>query len=100
LSYTCPECKRVGTVSIVKNSLKAVTLEQSEQWSQVAELECRGVEPVQGELFGTTWVATPVDGSPFKDVSLEEDWADYDTKNDCAVSILSPEISFEVTRGK
>lgn len=83
-------------MNVVKGSLNAVTSEQNEKWSQVVEFDCRGVEPVEPSLFGTKWIATPPnDAPPFKNISLDEDWADYDSKNDAAVSILSPELKIE-----
>ena len=83
-------------MTIVKGSLSPFTHEKNGQWQKVVSFDCRGIEPVEPSFFGTKWVATPFNDAPsLKDVSLEEEWADYDAKNDCAVSILEPEIKVE-----
>lgn len=71
------------------------TSEQNEQWAPIVELECRGIEPAEPTLFGTKFTATSEGGATFNDVSLEDDWADYDAKNDCSVSILEPELKVD-----
>lgn len=76
--------------------LYPVSHEQSEKWAPIASLECRGIQPVEPTLFGTDFIARPFENAPvFRDVSLDEDWSEYDTKNDCAVSLLEPELKFE-----
>lgn len=78
------------------DKLSAITHDTSEQFATIATLECRGIEPVSPTLFGTNFTVYPFNDAPaFRDVTLDEEWTDYDVKNDCAVSLLEPELKFE-----
>lgn len=83
-------------MSFDKKSIRPITVDQNGEFCPVVTFDCRGIAPVEPTLFGTKWnISSAEGGSVFNDVELNEEWADYDTKNDCAVSILEPEIKVE-----
>jgi hypothetical protein len=96
LSYRCPECKRTSTLTIDPKSANPVTAEDNGKWVPFIEFDCRGLAPYNPVLFGTKWTAKPSgNAKAFQNVDLSEDWADYDSANDCSVSILDAEIKVE-----
>jgi hypothetical protein len=89
----CKFCKRESTASFV-GPYRSYAEEQLGQFTALAELDCRGLEPVEYEPRGDfTVVATS--GSRFERVDLSEDWVEYDEKSGESLSITEIETRIE-----
>ena len=53
--------------------------------------ECRGIEPYAFHPMGGEFIVESEAGMQFdaEDVDLSDDWADYDTENDIALSLFT-----------
>lgn len=61
----------------------------------IIEFDCRGLEPVEFSPRAG-WIVKSTDNGPmFSDVDLsEDDWVEYDTKNDVPVGITEFKSAF------
>jgi hypothetical protein len=66
-----------------------LTADDSGEWVPILAMECRGLEPYAFHAMGGEFKVVSEGGVVFEDdVDLSEgDWAEYDEKNDAAVSI-------------
>lgn len=71
------------------------TQEDSGKLKTIVQFDCRGLEPVAFSPR-TGWIVKCAEGGPsFADVDLsEDDWVEYDTKNDVPVEISEFKSSF------
>lgn len=69
--------------------------EDSGKFKRIVSLDCRGVEPVD---FSPRegWIVKAADGGPtFENVDLsEDDWVEYDEKNNNSIGIYEFESNF------
>lgn len=74
----CKSCKRVNTVTIIEDSLKAYTAEDEGTFKTIAIFDCRGLNPIDFKP-GEEWVVKAVDnGTEFEKVDLNEgSWSEY-----------------------
>lgn len=61
----------------------------------IVQFDCRGLEPVDFSPR-TGWIVKCTEGGPtFQDVDLaEDDWVEYDTKNDVPVGVSEFKSNF------
>lgn len=71
------------------------TEEDSGKLKTIVQFDCRGLEPI-GFLPKAGWIVKSAEGGPkFEDVDLsEDDWVEYDTKNDVSVGIYEFKSDF------
>jgi hypothetical protein len=74
----CKFCKREGSASIVG---KALPVLESDTWTTVLMLECRGIEPVDFDPRGEFCGKSTASSMTFDSIELEDgEWIDYDEK--------------------
>ena len=90
-SFKCKECKNIISASIVPRSEGSF----GEKGGTVVEIDVRGAEPIE-LLFDNRWSAVGAGESEtaFEDVDLAEEFADYDEKEECPVTIADPVSTF------
>jgi len=71
--------------------------DDNDTWVPILAVECRGLEPYDFRPMKDEFVITSEDGYLFdEEIEFEDgEWADYDEKNDCPVSITELEFKFE-----
>ncbi|KAJ1977371.1 hypothetical protein H4R35_002331 [Dimargaris xerosporica] len=91
----CKFCKREGSASFDPPQVTSYDAEHNGQFSRIAVLECRGLEPVEFEAR-SGWKAVGVEsGQIFDEIDLTDgDWADYDEKANNEVSVMDLEFQF------
>ncbi|GFH51319.1 hypothetical protein CTEN210_07795 [Chaetoceros tenuissimus] len=79
--------------------IRNVTAEDNNEYVPVAAFETRGIEPYAFHPMGGEFIVESEAGMQFdaEDVDLSDDWADYDTENDIAVSITEFQSKFDGT---
>ncbi|KAI9597612.1 hypothetical protein BDF19DRAFT_433915 [Syncephalis fuscata] len=95
LVVRCKFCSRENSATFV-GSPRAYSAESSGQFQTVAELDCRGLEPVEVELRDGV-VVKANSGAHFEDVDLsEKEWVEYDEKSGDSLSIM--ELAGQIRR--
>lgn len=71
------------------------TAEDVGKFKTIVAFDCRGVEPVEFSPR-TGWIVKAADnGQQFEDVDLsDDDWVEYDTKNNVSIGIYEIESNF------
>ncbi|KAK1367848.1 UPF0587 protein like [Heracleum sosnowskyi] len=99
LVMKCKYCEKVGTVTVISGTGKPLTQELSERGKSapLMELDCKGYEPVEF-MFGSGWKAESIAGTKFEDIDLSDDgeFAEYDEKGGCPVTIYNLHATFDV----
>ncbi|RKP09552.1 hypothetical protein THASP1DRAFT_28654 [Thamnocephalis sphaerospora] len=94
LVIRCKLCKRESTASFV-GGYSVYNEEHSGQYASLAELDCRGLEPVEFKPRDHFLVVAS-SGARFEDVDLsEKEWFDYDEKSGDSVSIMELETQIK-----
>ncbi|XP_057328983.1 CXXC motif containing zinc binding protein [Microplitis mediator] len=92
----CKLCLRINTVTIIEDSIKKYTAEDSEKFKTIAVFDCRGSEPTEFSPGGGWAVKAVDDGTEFEDVDLSDlPWADYCDKIKKPVSVDDIRYEFE-----
>lgn len=79
----------------MKGSQRAYTADDSEQFKDFVQFDCRGCEPT-GFQFRDGFTAAGVESATvFNDINLGEEWADYDEKSAVPVAINELEFRFK-----
>ncbi|XP_020960935.1 UPF0587 protein C1orf123 homolog isoform X2 [Arachis ipaensis] len=103
LSYIQKQCKfcgRDGTVAMIEGRGQPLTHSQSQsgKYAPLMLFDCRGYEPVDF-LFADGWTAESLEGTTFGNIDLSSgDFADYDEKGECPVTISNLRSTFEVVK--
>lgn len=95
LTQSCKNCKAPCSVSIMSKRSDAVyTAEEAEAGKSktIATIECRGVTPCDAEC-GPGWVVTGPSGIKWDDVSLDEEFAEFDEGADASITVLDAVMS-------
>ncbi|RZF47085.1 hypothetical protein LSTR_LSTR004485 [Laodelphax striatellus] len=94
--YKCKFCSRENSLDIVKDSIKKIEASQGEKFVPLVKFDCRGLEPTFFMPKGPWEAESITSGSKFGDIDLSEnDWADYDTKEQETVGIYGFTSQFE-----
>ncbi|KAJ1657774.1 hypothetical protein IWQ61_002875 [Dispira simplex] len=97
LVMRCKFCKREGSASFEKGTLRAYQAEQSGRFAPLIQMECRGLEPVECQLTDGWKVVGADSNTKFDEVDLSEGvWADYDEKAGNEVSVM--DVEFQITK--
>lgn len=71
------------------------TADDAGKFKTIVAFDCRGVEPVEFSPRAGWLVKAAENGPEFDDVDLsEDDWVDYDTKNEVPVGISEFQSNF------
>jgi len=92
---TCKNCKSPWSVSIVsKCGDTSYTAEDAEarRAKPVAVIECRGVTPAEAQA-GPGWTVTGPSGATWPDVTLDDEWSEYDEKAEVSLTLLDAVMS-------
>jgi len=93
LVMRCKFCKREGSASIVGG---VHALLDTDTWTRVVELECRGLEPVDFSPRGEFHAKSTQSTTTFDSIELEDDeWMDYDEKGAVPVVVKDIECQFK-----
>jgi hypothetical protein len=86
----CKFCKSSpGTIDIIWKSLHAYSDERNGQFQPLVQIECRGWEPREFiPSNGIFKCRGSESNTPFNEVDLSEDWAEYDEKAKESVEIM------------
>ncbi|KAJ1657036.1 hypothetical protein IWQ61_003489 [Dispira simplex] len=97
LVMRCKFCKREGSASFERGTLRAYQVEQSGRFAPLIQMECRGLEPVECQLTDGWKVVGADSNIKFDEVDLSEGvWADYDEKAGKEVSVM--DVEFQITK--
>ncbi|CAG8823786.1 9523_t:CDS:2, partial [Gigaspora margarita] len=93
----CKFCKREASAQFDNTSIKPYTIENSGQFSQIAIIECRGLEFVDFDPRTGFKARGAESKTIFDDINLtsKEDWADYDEESGVPVGISEIMVKFE-----
>lgn len=84
----CKMCSRENTIDIVEKTNVKYTQEDSGKFKTIVIFDCRGAEPTAFSPRIGWIVKSSENGQTFEDVDLsEDDWVDYDQKNNNSVGI-------------
>ncbi|EAT48118.1 AAEL000847-PA [Aedes aegypti] len=91
----CRMCSRENSIDIVEGSNASYTADDSGKLKTIVAFDCRGVEPVAFSPR-SGWIAKATEGGPkFEDIDLsEDDWVEYDQKNNNSVGVYEFEADF------
>lgn len=101
LLQKCKFCSREGNITMVPGASRPLTGEDCEEgkYTPLMVFDCRGLEPIDFSFIGPQWKVETESGTVFENVDLSaEDWAEYDEKGSCPVSISDLKSRFEVTK--
>ncbi len=95
----CKQCERVSSAELVEAARKGVRLEQlsqAEEWTRVAALDFRGLEPVALDVGRSGPFAVETSGGARMEVpGFEEgDWCDYNDREDTSVGVYKLQAQF------
>ncbi|XP_057720803.1 uncharacterized protein LOC130935206 isoform X3 [Arachis stenosperma] len=96
----CKFCGRDGTVAMIEGRGQPLTHSQSQsgKYAPLMLFDCRGYEPVDF-VFADGWKAESLEGTRFENIDLSSgDFADYDEKGECPVTISNLRSTFEVVK--
>ncbi|ORY98001.1 DUF866-domain-containing protein [Syncephalastrum racemosum] len=95
LVMRCKFCKRESSAQFEPGvKIGSYSAEQNGKAQKLAVFDCRGLELV-GFSPRDTWTAKGVESdTPFTEIDLSEDWADYDEKSGEPVGISNVEAEF------
>lgn len=76
-------------------AIASYTAEDACKFKTIVVFDCRGVEPVEFSPRAG-WICKAADnGQQFEDVDLsDDDWVEYDTKNNVSIGIYEFESNF------
>uniref|UniRef100_A0A336KZU9 CSON001249 protein n=1 Tax=Culicoides sonorensis TaxID=179676 RepID=A0A336KZU9_CULSO len=91
----CKLCMRESSIDIVEGSNGIYTENDVGKFKSIVSFDCRGIEPVEFSPR-SGWIAKATEnGQKFEDIDLsEDDWADYDEKNNQSVGITEFKSQF------
>ncbi|XP_055613119.1 UPF0587 protein GA18326 [Uranotaenia lowii] len=91
----CKMCSRENSIDILEGSNVTYTAEDSGKLKTIVAFDCRGVEPTEFSPR-SGWIAKATDNGPkFEDIDLsEDDWVEYDQKNNNSIGVYEFESNF------
>lgn len=91
----CKLCNRENSMDIIPGTNAVYTSDDTGKLKTIVQFDCRGLEPFAFSPR-TGWLVKSADGGPsFTDVDLsEDDWVEYDTKNDVPVAVYEFKSEF------
>ncbi|KAK7084818.1 hypothetical protein SK128_003810 [Halocaridina rubra] len=90
----CKICRKTNSVDVLLKEKKSYTTTDVPNFKDIIAFECRGIT-ITSFKFGEGWQCRGTESSTlFTDLSLEEDWYDYDEEANCSVGIS--EIEYKV----
>lgn len=91
----CKLCNRENSMDIIPGTNAVYTSDDTGKLKTIVQFDCRGLEPTAFSPR-TGWLVKSADGGPsFTDVDLsEDDWVEYDTKNDVPVAVYEFKSEF------
>ncbi|KAF9584645.1 hypothetical protein BGW38_005731 [Lunasporangiospora selenospora] len=93
LVMKCKFCKRESSADIVSKPVP-YDIENNEKFATIVQIECRGLEVVGFEPR-EGWKAKGAESdTPFEDIDLTEEWAEYDDKSGLPVGVSNIEAKF------
>lgn len=97
LVMKCKFCKSEGTVEIIQKSLQPF-IEDQPGFQALVALECRGFEPSKWFPVDKFTAEGTETLTRFEDIDLNDDFCDYDEKNQESIEIMN--LESRVTRCK
>lgn len=100
LVLKCKLCNRENSIDIIKETIKEYNVEDFPKFKSIVTFDCRGVEPSAfSPRTGFQAIGTGDKQYIFEEVDLkEEEWCDYDEKNQQEVGIYELEYQFKATK--
>ncbi|KAI9136809.1 hypothetical protein BKA69DRAFT_1101959 [Paraphysoderma sedebokerense] len=92
----CKFCKKDCSASIDKNSIKSY--KDSGRYAPIATIEGRGIDIVGWEPREGLVLKSSVSEAEWKDVGLDDDWAEYDDNGGEPVGVSEIETKVERTK--
>lgn len=94
LVQKCKTCSNVFTVEILsKPAQLSLSADDAERGAPVATFDCRTCEPA-GYEAGDGWAVVGPSGAVFSDVTLDEDFCDYDEKAEASITVSGVKGAF------
>lgn len=95
LLIKCKLCSRENSIDVIEGSNAEFTIDNVGNYKTIVVFDCRGVEPVAYKPTSGWIVQSENNGKIFEDVDLsDEDWVDYDEKNQESVRVYDLKWQF------
>ncbi|XP_064122948.1 CXXC motif containing zinc binding protein-like isoform X1 [Macrobrachium nipponense] len=91
LLIKCKLCKKINSMDVLMQHKKLYNADDVPNLKEIIAFDCRGLA-VTGFQFGEGWQCKGAEsGTQFTILNLDEDWCDYDEKQNCTVGITELE---------
>ncbi|KAG7167981.1 CXXC motif containing zinc binding protein-like [Homarus americanus] len=95
MAVKCKLCNRHSTLDVLRSRQQRYTAEDIPNFKEIIAFECRGISVVNFK-FGDGWQCQGTDSkTPFTNLSLDEEWCEYDENANCPVGISELEYKID-----